>query len=148
MWIAVAVVVIVFVSVPPLLVRFRPRWVAAFNLKITNRITGPFAGRLPGFGIVTHVGRKSGRTFRTPVNVFRAPEGFMMALTYGPDSQWVQNVLANGGAELETRRRHYQLSAPAVVHDPMHQRFPFPVRIVLGIIGANDFLRVRASERG
>ena len=39
----------------PLLVRFRPRWVAAFNLKVTNRLTAPFVTWLPGFGVVTHV---------------------------------------------------------------------------------------------
>ena len=60
---------------PILLIRFRKRWVAAFNLAVTNRITSRFAARLPGFGILTHVGRKSGKVYRTPVNVFRAPEG-------------------------------------------------------------------------
>src|SRR6202040_28441 len=79
---------------PVLLIRFRKRWVAAFNLAVTNRITGRFADRLPGFGILTHVGRKSGRVYRTPVNVFRAPQGFLIALTYGRDSEWVKNVVA------------------------------------------------------
>jgi hypothetical protein len=46
---------------PILLIRFRKRWVAAFNRVITNRITSRFAARLPGFGILTHVGRKLGR---------------------------------------------------------------------------------------
>ena len=79
---------------PILLVRFRNRWVAAFNLAVTNRITGLFAARLPGFGILTHVGRKSGRVYRTPVNVFRTSEGFLIALTYGRESEWVKNVMA------------------------------------------------------
>lgn len=74
---------------PILLIRFRKRWVAAFNLAVTNRITSRFAARLPGFGILTHVGRKSGKVYRTPVNVFRAPEGFLIALTYGRESEWV-----------------------------------------------------------
>src|ERR1700676_755867 len=65
---------------PILLIRFRKRWVAAFNLAVTNRITSRFADRLPGFCILAHVGRKSGRVYRTPVNVFRAPEGFLIAL--------------------------------------------------------------------
>src|SRR5216683_4697167 len=94
---------------PILLVRFRKRWVAAFNLAVTNRITSLFAARLPGFGIVTHKGRKSGRIYRTPVNVFRAPDGFLIALTYGRESEWVKNVLADGGCELETRGVRYQL---------------------------------------
>jgi hypothetical protein len=87
---------------PILLIRFRKRWVAAFNLAVTNRITSRFANRLPGFGILTHVGRKSGRVYRTPVNVFRVPDGFLIALTYGRDSEWVQNVLAAGNCQLET----------------------------------------------
>jgi hypothetical protein len=75
---------------PILLIRFRKRWVAAFNLAVTNRITSRFAARLPGFGILTHSGRKSGRLNRTPVNVFREPEGFLIALTCGRESEWVE----------------------------------------------------------
>jgi hypothetical protein len=56
--------------------RFRKRWLATFNIAITNRITSLFAGWLQGFGILTHVGRKSGKVYRTPVNVFREPNGF------------------------------------------------------------------------
>jgi deazaflavin-dependent oxidoreductase (nitroreductase family) len=130
---------------PILLIRFRKRWVAAFNLAVTNRITGRFAARLPGFGILTHIGRKSGSVYRTPVNVFRAPEGFDIALTYGPDSEWVRNVVAAGGCQLETRHVRYQLSSPTVVHDPTRRRFPLFVRIVLGIIGANDFMQLSTS---
>ena len=74
------ILLLVLVLVPILLIRFRKRWVAAFNLAVTNRIISRFAARLPGFGILTHVGRKSGRVYRTPVNVFRAPEGFLIAL--------------------------------------------------------------------
>ena len=131
---------------PILLIRFRKRWVAAFNLAVTNRITSLFASRLPGFGIVTHKGRKSGRIYRTPVNVFRAPDGFLIALTYGRDSEWVRNVLAAGGCQLETHGARYQLSAPTIVHDPTRRRFPLVVRMILGLIGANDFLQLSTSR--
>jgi deazaflavin-dependent oxidoreductase (nitroreductase family) len=131
--------------VPILLIRFRKRWVAAFNLAVTNRLTSRFANRLPGFGILTHVGRKSGRLYHTPVNVFRAPDGFLIALTYGRESEWVRNVLAAGGCELETRGVRYLLSAPTILHDPTRRRFPLFVRMMLGIIGANDFMQLRTS---
>jgi deazaflavin-dependent oxidoreductase (nitroreductase family) len=130
---------------PILLIRFRKRWVAAFNLAVTNRITSRFADRFPGFGILMHVGRKSGRGYRTPVNVFRAPQGFLIALTYGRESEWVKNVLAAGGCELETRGMRYHLSAPTIVHDPTRRRFPLPVRIVLWLIGATDFMQLSTS---
>jgi hypothetical protein len=48
-----------------------PKRLAGFNARVTNRLTRRVAGRLPGFGIVSHVGRRSGRAYRTPVNVFR-----------------------------------------------------------------------------
>lgn len=128
------------------LVRFRKRSVAAFHRAITNRIASRFAAQLPGFAIVTNVGRKSGKLYRTPVNVFRRPGGFLIALTYGRDSGWVTNVLAAGGCQLETRRVQYQLFSPVIVHDPTRRRFPLLVRTVLGLIDANDFLQLSTSD--
>jgi deazaflavin-dependent oxidoreductase (nitroreductase family) len=143
---ALLISLLVLALVPILLIRIRKRWVAAFNLVVTNRITSRFAARLPGFGILTHVGRKSGKVYRTPVNVFRAPEGFLVALTYGRDSEWVRNVVAAGGCKLETRGVQYQLSSPTIVHDPTRRRFPVPVRIVLRLIGADDFMQLSISQ--
>jgi deazaflavin-dependent oxidoreductase (nitroreductase family) len=141
------VILLLLISLTPvLLIRFRKRWVAAFNLSVTNRITSRFAARLPGFGIVTHAGRKSGKLYRTPVNVFRAPEGFLIALTYGRDSEWVKNVVAAGGCQLETRGVRCLLSAPTILHDPTRRRFPLGVRTMLGIIGANDFMQLSNSR--
>ena len=100
MAIAVFASVVAILLAGILLMRFRKRWLAAFNLAVTNRISSRFAPRLPGFGIVTHVGRKSGRVYRTPVNVFRAPNGFLIALTYGRESEWVKNALAAASLRL------------------------------------------------
>ena len=41
---------------------------ARFNKVVTNPIQRRYAGRIPPFAIVEHVGRKSGRQYRTPVN--------------------------------------------------------------------------------
>lgn len=125
-----------------LLMRFRKRWLAKFNIVITNRITGLFAGWLPGFGIITHVGRRSGKRYRSPVNVFRVPNGFIIALTYSSKSEWVKNVFAAGGCELKTRGRMYQLVAPKVVRDPSRRRFPIPVRLVLRLVGADEYIEL------
>ena len=132
--------------VPVLLVRFHKRKLAAFHRSVTNRITIQFADRLPGFGILRHVGRKSGKVYRTPVNVFRTPDGFLIALTYGRESEWVRNVVAAGACQLETRGVQYQLSSPTIVHDPTRRRFPIPVQIVLRLIGANDFMQLSTSQ--
>src|SRR5882724_4647227 len=147
MSITTAVILLLAILVAPvLLIRLRKRWVAAFNLAVTNRITSRFAARLPGFGILTHIGRKSGKVYQTPVNVFKVPEGFLIALTYGRDSEWVKNVLLAGKCQLESRRVLYELLAPTIVHDPTRCRFPFVVRMILRLIGANDFMQLSTSE--
>lgn len=53
---------------------------------------------MPGLGVVVHQGRRSGKEYQTPVNVFAAPDGYVLALTYGADTDWVKNVLAAGAA--------------------------------------------------
>jgi deazaflavin-dependent oxidoreductase (nitroreductase family) len=106
----------------------------------------PIRRTTAGFGIVTHVGRKSGKVYRTPVNVFRTPEGFLTALTYGRESEWARNVIAAGGCKLETRGTPYNLSAPTIVSDPTRRRFPLLVRMVLRLIGATDFMQLSSSR--
>jgi deazaflavin-dependent oxidoreductase (nitroreductase family) len=140
--IVIAIVIIAIATTGVLMMRFRKRWLAKINIAFTNRITGLFAGWLPGFGILKHLGRKSGRVYWTPVNVFRASNGFIIALTYSSQSEWVKNVFAAGGRELRTRGKLYELAAPRVVHDLTRRRFPIPVRVVLKIVGANEYMEL------
>jgi deazaflavin-dependent oxidoreductase (nitroreductase family) len=121
-----------------------PSSLARFNKKVTNRITSPFAAHLPGFAIVTHVGRQTGRTFRTPVNAFRHGDGYVFALTYGV-GDWVQNVQAAGGCELKTRGRVVRVTEPTVFTDPARRLAPAPVRLVLGLIDVDQFMTVRRA---
>lgn len=119
-----------------------PRALARFNRVVTNRITIRFAGRLPAFGILVHRGRVSGRSYRTPVNAFRRPGGWVLALTYGADVDWVKNVRAAGGCELITRGRHHRLTSPRLFRDPRRRPLPAPVRLPLGLIGVDCFLEL------
>ncbi|MET7990279.1 nitroreductase family deazaflavin-dependent oxidoreductase [Amycolatopsis sp. NPDC005232] len=120
-----------------------PERLAHFNRVVTNRVTGPFVGWLPGFGMVVHQGRRSGKEFRTPLNVFRTDDGFVVALTYGPDTDWVKNVLAAGHAEIVTRGRKWRVSDPRLVHDGSRRPMPPGVRQFLGLVGVEDFLLLR-----
>ena len=142
-----AILVIAIAATGILLTRFRKRWLAKINIILTNRITSLLAGWLPGFGILTHVDRKSGKVYRTPVNVFRAPNGFIIALTYSSQSEWVKNVLAASGCELRTRAAKYQLSAPKVVHDSTRRRFPIPVRLILRLVGTDGRAGFQTKSR-
>jgi deazaflavin-dependent oxidoreductase (nitroreductase family) len=141
-----AIIIIAIAVSGVLLMRFRKRWLAKINIVFTNRITSLFAGWFLGFGILTHVGRKSGKVYRTPVNVFPASNDFIIALTYSSRSEWVKNVLAAGGCGLQTRGKRYELSAPHVVHDPTRGRFPIPVRVVLRLVGADEYMELSKSR--
>ena len=124
-----------------------PERLARFNRVVTNRIARRVAGRAPGFAIVEHVGRRSGRTYRTPVNIFRHGEDrYVIALTYGRDSQWVRNVLAAGGAEVVTRGRRMRLVEPVVIRDQQRTMMPAGVRSVLGVIRVDDFMVLRRAR--
>src|SRR5579859_652805 len=117
-----------------------PRSVARFNRRVTNRVLGPLAPHLPGFGVVIHRGRRSGRSYRTPVNVFGRPGGVVVALTYGPSADWVRNVLANDGCTLEMRGRRLRLRSPRLIHDESARSVPPMLRPVGRIGHVVDFL--------
>lgn len=142
-WLGIAIIPAAVLSLL-LLIRFRRKPVARFNRAVTNRITRRFAGGTPSFGVIVHRGRNSGRVYRTPVNVFRVPDGFVIALTYGRESEWVKNVLVSGGAELEASGRRYRLSSPVLTSDP-GRHFPGLVRLLTRIAGVTDYLRVSAE---
>jgi deazaflavin-dependent oxidoreductase (nitroreductase family) len=116
------------------------RRTAHFNRRVTNRLTRPLARRLPGFGVVVHRGRTSGREFKTPVNVFNAAGGYVIALTYGRDSDWVKNVLAAGRCELITCGRRRRVTAPELVHDDQQRPVPRPLRPFLRFMRVTEFL--------
>jgi deazaflavin-dependent oxidoreductase (nitroreductase family) len=123
-----------------------PRGLARFNLVVTNPILGHVAKRLPGFAVVTHTGRRSGRSFRTPVNLFRDGDEYVFALTYGAGAQWVRNVLAAGGCEVLTRGEPIRLGEPRIVHDPARRRVPAPIRPIFAAIDVNDFMLLRRHD--
>ena len=124
-----------------------PRALARFNLKVTNPILGHAAARLPGFAIVTHVGRRSRKRRTTPVNLFRDGDTYVFALTYGPDSQWVKNVAhrrrmrhPHAGTGRPSRR-----AAPRTRPGPYPR--PAPVRAILGAVRVEHFLVLRRDNR-
>lgn len=123
-----------------------PRAVAQFNRRVTNPILGTVALRLPGFAVIAHTGRKSGRQYRTPVNLFRTDDGYVVALTYGPGSDWVRNVLAAGGCDATIHGATVHLTDPRVVHDPRRQPMPIVIRQFLGLVGVTDFLALRTAD--
>ena len=122
-----------------------PRVVRRWNKAGLNKVTRRVAPWVPGFGVVVHRGRRSGRVYQTPVNVFAAPGGYVLALTYGPDTDWVKNVLAAGGCQLRTRGRTIEMTAPRLYHDEARHGIRPVERQVLRAIHVADFLSLKTA---
>jgi deazaflavin-dependent oxidoreductase (nitroreductase family) len=122
-----------------------PRIVGQWNKAGLNRVTKHIAPWTPGFGVVVHRGRRSGREYQTPVNVFAAEDGYVLALTYGPDTDWVKNVLAAGGCELRTRGRVIRLVSPRLFHDEARRAIRPLERQVLRVLGVAEFLSLKTA---
>jgi deazaflavin-dependent oxidoreductase (nitroreductase family) len=120
-----------------------PRRLGRFNRVVTNRITRPFAARLPGFAVIVHTGRRTGRVYRTPVNAFRRGNGFVIVLTYTSKTDWVANVLAAGGCELVHLGRRFELESPEVLAGADAKRlFPVLLRPLLHAMGVDEALQL------
>ncbi|MBE3076155.1 MAG: nitroreductase family deazaflavin-dependent oxidoreductase [Actinobacteria bacterium] len=115
------------------------------NKVALNKVTRQLAPWLPGLGVVVHRGRTSGKQYRTPVNVFPRPgDRYVLALTYGPDTDWLKNVIAAGGCELLTRGTHIELTAPRLFHDETRHEIRVVERTILGLLHVYDFLELQA----
>lgn len=120
-----------------------PQWLARFNRYFTNPIQRLWAGWAPGMGILEHVGRKSGKQYRTPLNVFPTDNGVVIVLTYGPDRDWLKNITAAGGGRMKRHGKAISLVDPVVMPKaeaaqsvtglwrPVVARLPFEEAVVL-----------------
>ena len=96
-----------------------PQHLARFNRRVTNPIQRLWAGWLPPFGILEHVGRRSGKPYRTPLNIFPADvdgqPGVAILLTYGPDRDWLKNINAAGGGRIRRTGATFNVTQPQTV---------------------------------
>lgn len=85
--------------------------------KVLNPLIVRLAGR-PHFRMaaqLTHTGRRSGRTYVTPVGARRAGDLVLIPLTFGNQSDWSRNVLAAGRCSLRLAGVDYDATDPALL---------------------------------
>lgn len=114
---------------------------------LINRRALASAGQ-PGapYAVIRHTGRRSGRTYETPVGAVGTPEGVAITLPYGTETDWVRNVLAAGRAVIVLDGEELALVDPAVVpladttladvKDPMAALFGVNTALVLRLESA------------
>ena len=103
-------------------------------------------GRGP-FSLVRHVGRKCGRSYKTPVILVKVTDGFIAELTYGEDVNWYRNIVAAGGCVVVHHRREYRIDSiePCSAERGL-SAYPFPFRQVLKAAGRDQFRLLRTAS--
>lgn len=91
--------------------------VRVFNKYVLNPVMLLPAGRRWWYaGVIRHTGRRTGRSYATPVVVTPvAGDGFVIPLPYGADVDWLRNVTAAGTATVTVGGERYGVCQPEVI---------------------------------
>jgi len=115
---------------------------------ILNRFVTRIAGKryVPLYVLLRHRGRRSGRTYATPVVGMRVPGGFAIPMAFGEGADWYRNIVASGGATIRRHGTEHALGDPAAI-DPDSAASPFPrwQRPVFRALGIRRFLFLKGS---
>ncbi len=122
-----------------------PRWLARFN----KRFVDPREVRRGVRPVLIHLGRSSGRTYQTPLDAHRLPDGYLFIPMYGSRTDWVQNVLAAGAARLSIDGSQVQLESPRMVRKrDVWALLPPGSKTPMGITGESELLRMDLRREG
>jgi deazaflavin-dependent oxidoreductase (nitroreductase family) len=104
-----------------------PVWLERFQIKYVNPLLRPLSKRMPGFAVIKHRGRTSGKDYETIVTAYRNGSVLAIGLIHGK-TNWVKNVLAAGDADIHVGRKDLHLVNPRVLPagtvDPTLPRIP------------------------
>ncbi len=126
-----------------------PDRLRTFNKHVTNRLLRRFANSSRGpFAIIHHVGRRSGKPHETVIWVWPTQEGFVIALTYGPQVDWLRNMLAAGGGTVFWHKKLYSVGKPEPI-DAQTALLAFPAffRPIFHTFGKQmQFVQMKSSS--
>jgi deazaflavin-dependent oxidoreductase (nitroreductase family) len=117
-----------------------------------NRAMKPLAMRSAGApgayaSVIRHVGRTTGRPYETPVGAVATDDGFVIALPYGSNTDWLKNVLASGSATIVDEGNTYRVDQPEIVPTAVAAPlFPPEDQRTLRLFGVDQCLRARRVE--
>ena len=115
--------------------------------------TGGLSRRMAGtrwfplWGVLRHVGRRSGSAYEIPVVALPFAGGFLVPLPFGDQAQWLKNIQAADHAGLRHAGHDYVIDHPEVVDlKTAGPDLPGWVRFAAGRVGIDQFVRVRRVE--
>ncbi|MCL4560676.1 MAG: nitroreductase family deazaflavin-dependent oxidoreductase [Chloroflexi bacterium] len=121
-----------------------PAKVRYFNKRVINRLTIKIAHLSWGpFCIISHGGRRTGRSYETPIMAFPMDEGFVIAMTYGPDTDWYRNIRRSGNCIIHWHRKIYKINKIELLDVKIARTYlPGLVKTALQVAGVQDFVKL------
>jgi deazaflavin-dependent oxidoreductase (nitroreductase family) len=99
------------------------------------------------FALLRHVGRRSGKTYEIPIMVWRVEDGFVIALTYGPQVDWLRNLQAVDQGSLLWHKHEYVLQKPEFIDAKTAlQALPPFIKQILRLRGAHEFVKLASQQ--
>ena len=122
--------------------------VRQFSKYVLNPFALWVAARRPMYyGIIRHVGRRSGQIYTTPVVPKLTPDGVIIPLPYGPETDWCRNVISAGNAMLTLNGTEFALSSPEIVGAEVAAPLvPAATARVWQWIGIDKYLRLKLRQ--
>lgn len=121
-WILGAVVAAVVTALAVIGVGMRAQFapvqclVRRFNRAILNPRQLTSAGTTGAYAsVIEHIGRTTGKTYRTPVQAVSIADHVVIPLPYGARTDWARNVLARGSATITIDGTTWPVTAPQVM---------------------------------
>lgn len=114
-----------------------PHFMRHVNRVFTNPIMGTFAWLVPPLAVIHHKGRKSNRSYRSPVVAFPTAKGFVIPMTYGRDVDWARNLIAAKGGEVQQLGVRHRVHNPRIVGGK--HAYPYLPVIVRDALRLADF---------
>lgn len=113
------------------------RLLTSYHKHVTNPVMVRFfSGRSAHAGLIEHVGRRSGRSYVTPVTAHRSEDTIIVPLPYGTDVDWLRNVQAAGDGVVKLEGRAFYVDEPEVV--PVDDVLPLLPSFVTRIVQLHD----------
>ncbi|WP_101950475.1 nitroreductase family deazaflavin-dependent oxidoreductase [Mycobacterium sp. 3519A] len=119
--------------------------------RMNRSVTNPRVMRTAGTpqtqtSVIEHIGRNSGRSYQTPVDVIETPTGLLIALPYRTRADWLRNVQAAGSATVVMQGRRITVTRPTVVATAdVADQIPKRTMRMLRLFGVGQFLHLEKS---
>ena len=134
--------------VMPRIIRRHPDWLRFAAFKRYADFRRRHAGHRHFLtALLTHVGRRTRKTYQTPLGAQPHGDGFVVSLPYGSQTDWCRNVMAAGMCKLTLKGHTYELERPEIISGAqVFPALPRMQRIMLQGSGICDFLWLHHKE--